>query len=393
MTSSSLIPASSHYNAYSAIRDQFKYNYHFDFSFFQSSSSDIVSIRAFEFATINQSFRVENQHARFALLSAFVSNQHARSASSFVISVSIFQNSIDENYYESIQSRFVQNFFKKLSQLNKIYKNDEKFKSTDNNFEFKLKIFINKCKRVDLSSHAYLKEIAFVLANRALSHFYVNEYENITFDKFRVDMKKFFEKSEWKRFNLTKWQFIHIDNIIVANSNLSLIECLQKLCTELSDIQKELNSDYHDSNHMRKILIRTCKDHSILLIELYNSSSNVSSLMNSLYINIINFESINKKTNTYLQNIDINEYDHINCTHEHNFIDRQYRRESINYRDNRKFLNNSRSRDKFSIRFFKICFVCDNSNCWLINHSKKERENSKKRFANRNSKWKSHSRF
>jgi hypothetical protein len=247
-----------------------------------------------------------------------------------------------------------------LSQLNKIYKNDEKFKNTNDNLKFKLKIFINKCKRVDLSSHAYLKKIAFMFANRALSYFYVNEYKNITFDKFRVDMKRFFEESEWKRFNLTKWQFIHIDNIIVANSNLSLIECLQKLCTELNDIQKELNFDYHDSNHMQKILIRACRNHSILLIELYNSSSNVLSLINFFYINIINFESINKKTNTYLQSIDINECDHINFTHEHNFIDWQYRRESINYRDNRKFLNDFRFRDKFSIYFFKICFVCDN---------------------------------
>jgi hypothetical protein len=282
-----------------------------------------------------------------------------------------------------------------LSQLNKIYKNDEKFKNTNDNFEFKLKIFINKCKRVELSSHAYLKEIAFMFTSRALFHFYVNEYENITFDKFRVDMKRCFEESEWKRFNLTKWQFIHIDNVIVANSNLSLIECLQKLCIDLNDIQKKLNSDYHDSNHIRKILIRACRNHFVLLIELYNSSSNVSSLIKSLFINIINFESINIKKNTYLQSIDtnINECDHINCTHEHNFIDRQYRRESINYRDNRKFLIDSRSRDKFSIRLFKICFVCDKSNCWSTNHSKKERENSKKRFANRNSKWKSHSKF
>ncbi len=376
--------------AYSAIRDQFEYSYHFDSSFFQFSSFNIVSIRAFESATISQSFRVENQHARFAFLSAFVSNQHARSASSFVISASIFQNSIDENYYESTQSRFVQNFFKKLSQLNKIYKNDEKFKNTDDNFEFKLKIFINKCKRVDLSSHAHLKKIAFMLANRALFHFYVNEYENITFDKFRVDMKKFFEEFEWKRFNLTKWQFIHINNIIVANSNLSLIECFQKLCTELNDIQKELNSDYHDSNHMRKILIRACRDYLILLIELHNSSSNVSSLINSLYINIINFESINKKTNMYFQSIDIIDCDH---AHDHNFIDKQYHREFDNNRDNRRFSTDSRSRDRFSIRVSKKCFVCDKFNCWSTNHTKKKRDDFKKRFANRNLKWKSRQEF
>jgi hypothetical protein len=59
---------------YSAIRDQFEYNYHFDFSSFQFSSFDIVSIRAFKFATISQLFRVENQHARFVFLFAFVSN-------------------------------------------------------------------------------------------------------------------------------------------------------------------------------------------------------------------------------------------------------------------------------------------------------------------------------
>jgi hypothetical protein len=128
--------------AYSVVRAQLEYSYHSDFSFSQfSSSAVIVSIRASESATINQSIRIENQHARFVFLSASVSNQHARSASSFVISASVFRNStsIDENYYESTQSRFVQNFFKELSQLDKIYKNDEKFKNTDDNFEFKLK--------------------------------------------------------------------------------------------------------------------------------------------------------------------------------------------------------------------------------------------------------------
>jgi hypothetical protein len=184
--------------AYSAIRVQLEYSFdHHDSQSSQSSSSvAAVSIRVSE--SVNQASRVDNQHTRSTLLSASVPNHHARSASPFVISASVFRNStsIDENYYESTQSRLVQNFFKKLSQLNKIYKNDEKFKNTNDNFEFKLKIFINKCKRVELSSHAYLKEIAFMLANRTLFHFYVNEYENITFDKFYVDMKRFFEESE-----------------------------------------------------------------------------------------------------------------------------------------------------------------------------------------------------
>jgi hypothetical protein len=61
--------------AYSVIRAQLEYNYHFDSSFSQfSSSAATVSIRASESATINQSIRIKNQHARFVLLSASVSN-------------------------------------------------------------------------------------------------------------------------------------------------------------------------------------------------------------------------------------------------------------------------------------------------------------------------------
>jgi hypothetical protein len=187
---------------------------------------------------------------------------------------------------------------------------------------------------------------------------------------------------------------MHIDNVIAVNSNLSLTECFQKLCIDLDDVQKELNSDYHDSNQMRNILIWTCRDHSILLIELHNSSSKFSDLINFLYFNIVNYESINKKNNTYFQSIDIIDciHDHF---HDHNFIDKQYHREfeSFNNRDNRQFLTNSRSRDRFSIRVSKKCFVCDKFNCWSTNHTKKKRDDFKKRFASCNLIWKSRQRF
>jgi hypothetical protein len=141
---------------------------------------------------------------------------------------------------------------------------------------------------------------------------------------------------------------------------------------------------------MRETLIRTCRNHSTLLIDLHNSSSKLSDLINVLYSNIVNYESINKKNNTYLQNFDINDCDH---THDHNFIDRQYHREFDNNCNNRRFSINSRSRDRFSIRASKKCFVCDKFNCWSTNRIKKERDDFKKRFANRNLKWKSRQRF
>ncbi len=143
---------------------------------------------------------------------------------------------------------------------------------------------------------------------------------------------------------------------------------------------------------MRKTLIRTCRNHSILLIDLHNSSSKFSDLINALYSNIVNYELINKKNNTYFQSIDIIECDYV---HDHNFIDKQYHREIelSNNRDNHKFLINSRSRDKFSILVSKKCFVCDKFNYWSTNHIKKKRDDVKKRFANHNLKWKSRQNF
>jgi hypothetical protein len=185
--------------AYFIVR-QHEYNYHSE-SESSTSIAFVVSIRASEFVSISQAsqtLRVENQHARSISLSVnLISNQHARSSSSSEILVfaSAFRNST--SYAStSIMLRITESFFKKVSQLNKIYTLEKKFTSTDNNFDFKLRTFFNKCRRVELSSHAYMKEATFMLAKRALSHFYDNNYENISFDKFRVDMKKFFEESK-----------------------------------------------------------------------------------------------------------------------------------------------------------------------------------------------------
>ncbi len=128
------------------------------------------------------------------------------------------------------------------------------------------------------------------------------------------------------------------------------------------------------------------------MIDLHNSSSKFSDLINSLYNNIVNYESINKKDNTYFQSICIIDCDYI---HDLNFIDKKYHREFELFNDhgNRKFLINFRSRDKFLIRASKKCFVCDKFNYWSTNHTKKERDDFKKRFVNCNLKWKSRQRF
>ncbi len=50
----------------------------------------------------------------------------------------------------------IRQYSKELTQLDKLYKNEDKFGGTGDNFTFKLSVFYDKCQLVGLSSNAYL---------------------------------------------------------------------------------------------------------------------------------------------------------------------------------------------------------------------------------------------
>ncbi len=126
-------------------------------------------------------------------------------------------------------------------------------------------------------------------------------------------------------------------------------------------IQRDLNSAYHDSIRLRENIIRVCRNHSALIFELINSSMNIFILMNTL----LNYEIVRKSSihQQYHQNDE---------TDDHYFIDKQYRREEYDRRDESssdrrvEFYRDERdkSNDRFqSNRRFKKCFVCDKFDC------------------------------
>ncbi len=73
--------------------------------------------------------------------------------------------------------------------LNKLYKKKKKFESTENNFDFKLTIYLDKCKHVDLLEYAYEKEVLIMLTDEALIRYYVNRVNFITFNVFALVCK------------------------------------------------------------------------------------------------------------------------------------------------------------------------------------------------------------
>ncbi len=75
--------------------------------------------------------------------------------------------------FESLSSS-KKSYSKKLALLKKIYSYNDKFEITEDNFDLKLQIYINKCRRADISSHVYDKKADIMLKKEALTHYYAN---------------------------------------------------------------------------------------------------------------------------------------------------------------------------------------------------------------------------
>jgi hypothetical protein len=96
------------------------------------------------------------------------------------------------------------NYAKEISSLSKIYKDENRFNDSENNFDFKLLIFFDRCSQMNLSEHAYLKAASIMLSDQTLTYYYSNKVTYFTFDDFCINMRTHFENSEWQRSNLDK---------------------------------------------------------------------------------------------------------------------------------------------------------------------------------------------
>ncbi len=125
-------------------------------------------------------------------------------------------------------------------------------------------------------------------------------------------------------------------------------------------IQQKLNSAYHDSIHLRKNIIRACRNHFALINDLNNVSLNVLDLINSLHTSVMNYEAVQKSSNQQIDYLQQSKSDN------QYFIDRQYRRDESSYDRRGDYCRDEsrdRSNDRFQNRRFRKCFVCNKLDC------------------------------
>src|SRR6266699_2078364 len=96
------------------------------------------------------------------------------------------------------------NFFltKELTNLTKIYIEDNKYSGEDDNFNFKLTIFYNLYSRADIPQEAKVKAYPIMLYGLVLNHYYTN-LKNVTltlsFDQICDTTRNYFKGPKYRR--------------------------------------------------------------------------------------------------------------------------------------------------------------------------------------------------
>ena len=82
------------------------------------------------------------------------------------------------------QTEITNEYLKELIMLHKIYKDEDKFGGTGDNFNFKVTIFYDKCRRVGLPPNAHIHGASIMLSGQAQTYYYANRGNTSTFDQF-----------------------------------------------------------------------------------------------------------------------------------------------------------------------------------------------------------------
>ena len=140
------------------------------------------------------------------------------------------------------------------------------------------------------------------------------------------------------------------------------------MCTEMNEIQRNVILVFQKNEHLKKNIIKTCRENATVSTDLTNSSIDVSGLVNNLHASIINYEAVYKSqipaaaTASYVQETDYLQKKNDDETY---FVNRQFRRGQQYQNRGRERERNGRylQTSKSSTFRKKRCFVCNRENC------------------------------
>ena len=244
-----------------------------------------------------------------------------------------------------------------ISEIAKIYTNEQKYDGTNGSFDQKLTIFLDICQRVELPEKALMKAFPTMLKGLAQDHFYNNQLSQRTFIDACTNLRTFFEGPGYHRRNLDKWNATTLASIAEEDPKKSTYENVQLLINRLRQLQYGIMPDLRTVTFLHNKIVTACQGSPACRYAVSDPPSDLGGLINKLQSSITSYEKEKEQESIS----------------ESYYTDRRFRK------------NKPQERNQPQTRQNNTCYICKRENCRSWKHTQKEQEESKARFRFRNS--------
>lgn len=268
-------------------------------------------------------------------------------------------------------------YTREIVELTKMYREEDKYGGEDDgdSFRYKLNIFYDMCKRVNLPPSQYQKAFLLMLKGMAKDHYFSNRLTNTDFHQAVDAIGTFFEGAGFHQRALAKWNETNLQGIIDSNPEKPTHECIKLLITKLRSNKHALHPDLQTDSFFHAKLVSACSGVPACHAPVINPPPDIGSLMNVLQSAAMAYEQERKNVASSFLGDDTD--------NEAYYTDRHYRRNTPNtcgggaYRGpQRRYNPDTYKKDGKQ----KSCWVCKGPNCRSWKHTPEEREAEKARY-------------
>lgn len=276
---------------------------------------------------------------------------------------------------------------KELYNIERFYKDEDKYKGEEDVFDHKLSIFKAYCNRVKITGQGLIQAYSAMLTGDARNHYFTNISNNLegrTFEEITNATRNYFEGPEHAQKIQTEWNTASLQHLADNNPGKSLLDCFRTLVSDLRRLQLGFDPSLRTDQYLRQKLIMACQEMEACRFACSKPANTSMGLVNDLRSSILAYEASHPQTVTQAL---VNNH----TTQETFFTDRRYHKKSnfkptsvrntINVRPQRTTGQPSSIYNRNGAN--KKCFVCKQPGCWSTKHTQEERDQSKKRFQDR----------
>ncbi len=252
-----------------------------------------------------------------------------------------------------------------ISDIAKIYTDEQKYDGTNGSFDHKLTIFTDICQRVELPEIALMKAFPTMLKGLAQDHFYNNQLSKRTYEEACTNLRSFFEGPGFHRRSLDEWNSITLASITAKNPDKSTYENVQLLINQLRQLQYSLSANFRNTEFLHNKLITACQGSPACRYAVSDPPNDLGHLINKLQSSITSYEK-EQEQNT-----------------ESFFTDRRYHGRDLPYNnrpENRNEPNRYGSNRSIPYKPHGKCFVCKKPRCRSWKHTPQEQQEAKDKF-------------